>query len=441
MPLRWNWLEDPTLFSLARLRSALAAGELASNEVVAAHRRKAAADRLNAFTEITTDPSPAAGPLAGVPVAVKDVFVDRDRPPTMGSRVRPQGMSGTATVLRRLRDEGATVLGYTNLHEWGLGTTSVTTATGPIRNPWDTDRIAGGSSGGSAAAVAAGIVPVAVGTDAGGSVRIPAACCGIVGLKPTFGAIPLEGDVAATSPVNHVGTLARNVADAAFLFEILVGHRLETARTEHLVVGVPENFFFENVQAEIAEKVHQAVGLMAGAVRDVRSVAVRGIEDSADAISRSLLPHTARLLAVDLAERSDDFAPRTLKTLHRGVVLGSQEVDLRRFRGAWDDAFGSCDVVAVPTLPAIPPLLTEHKIQLPSGPAVADLAQLALNAPMNTGGVPALTLPCGEVDGLAVGVTLVGRWNEEDVLVAAGRLLEELLDGAYRDRVAPDSDD
>lgn len=404
-----------------------------------ARQRARIADRLNAFTEITTEPSRPTGPLAGVPVAVKDVFVDRDRAPTMGSLVHPRGMSGTAAVLRLLRDAGATVLGYTNLHEWGLGTTSVITATGPIRNPWDTDRIAGGSSGGSAAAVAAGIVPVAIGTDAGGSVRIPAACCGIVGFKPSFGVISLEGDVAATSPVNHAGVLARNVADAGYVFEILAGRGLKRGSTDDLVVGVPDNFFYD-VQDEVAQAVGEAVSLLGRAVKQVRSISIPNLEDSADAVSRALLPQTAALLATDLEERPGDFAPRTLKALQRGASTESNEIDLRSFRGAWDVAFESCDVVAVPTLPAVPPAITEHKIELPSGPAVTDLAQLALNAPMNTGGVPALTVPCGEIDGLPVSLTLVANRGADAVVLEAGRVLERCLDGAYRDRVAPAPD-
>jgi Asp-tRNA(Asn)/Glu-tRNA(Gln) amidotransferase A subunit family amidase len=144
----------------------------------------------------------------------------------------------------------------------------------------------------------------------------------------------------------------------------------------------------------------------------------------------------ARLVAADMRERPDAFDPWTLEVLRRGRDMGAMDVDLIPFRVAWQRTFESCDVVAVPTLPAVPPPIAEHKVDLPSGPAVADLAQYALNAPMNTGGVPALAVPCGEVEGMPVAMTLVAPQGAEDVLFAVGQRLEDVLDGAYRDRVA-----
>ena len=392
--------------------------------------------RLNAFTEVTEEGVGPGGPLRGVPIAVKDAFVDDGRQPTMGSRVHPAGMQGTAEVLRRLRGAGATILGYTNLHEWAIGTTSAITATGPIRNPWDETRIAGGSSGGSAAAVAAGIVPAAIGTDAGGSIRIPAACCGVVGLKPTFGAIPLDGEVTGDSPINHCGVLTRTVEDAAFMFELVAERKSVDVEPGQLVLGIPESFFLDDVQPTIVGKVEEVAALLGGALRDVRAVTVTGAEASADAISKLQLPFIASMLATELRERPDDFNPRTLKALMRGLEMGVDEVDLSPFRAAWETAFESCDVIVVPSLPAVPPLIEEHKLELPSGSVTADHAMYAFNAPMNTGGVPALVVPCGEIDAMPMSVTLVARWDAEDVLFATGRLLEELLDGAYRARIA-----
>jgi aspartyl-tRNA(Asn)/glutamyl-tRNA(Gln) amidotransferase subunit A len=174
---------------MSALVAGISDGSIDSGDTVAESlaRIDAYNDRLKAFVAVRPE-GPAevvrgSGRLTGVPVGVKDVFVVDDRAPTMGSRVHAAGMRGTALVVERLRAAGAVVAGYTNLHEWAVGTTSIETATGPIRNPWNTDHVAGGSSGGSAAALAAGLVPAALGSDLGGSIRVPAACCGVVGLK------------------------------------------------------------------------------------------------------------------------------------------------------------------------------------------------------------------------------------------------------------------
>ena len=193
-------------------------------------QRIPAVDRvLNAFVEIRQGARAAApgGPLTGIPIAVKDCFFHEGRVPTMGSNVHPRAHDGTAEVIRRLEAAGGAIVGYTNLHEWAIGGTSAVTATGPIRNPWDTDRVAGGSSGGSAAAIAAGLVPVSIGTDTGGSIRIPAACCGVVGLKPTQHAIPTGGYVGDGGPTDHIGVLAASTAQLEQVFEVVSDRRLE----------------------------------------------------------------------------------------------------------------------------------------------------------------------------------------------------------------------
>ncbi len=427
--------------SLAQLRAVVDEGR-DPRDAVEEHRHRARNEALylNAFTELTDEAPAADGPLRGVPVAVKDAFVDRDRAPTMGSRVHARGMRGTATVLDRLRAAGATVIGYANLHEWAVGTTSNITATGPIRNPWDLNRMAGGSSGGSAVAVAAGFVPAAIGTDAGGSIRIPAAACGVVGLKPTFGAIPLDGEVAGTSSINHAGVLARSVDDVAFVFQILAEQSIAEVDTSGFVLGVPENFFFDDIQPAVRDRVDAAIASLASHVGNVRRVTLSGVEASSDVVSKLLLPHIAEITADDLRDRPNEFDPWTLKVLLRGRDMGRTDVDLAPFRAAWEEAFESCDAIVAPTLPAVPPLLTENKVDLPSGPVVADLAQYRLNAPMNTAGVPALAIPCGEESGMPVSVTLVAPWDAEDILFALGRDLEDALDRAYVERVAPVSD-
>ena len=429
-----------TPVALSELLRLLDAGDVSPEEVLRAHRERAAAKgpRLNAFTELTDEAARRDGPLRGIPVAIKDAFVDRGRIPTMGSRVRPTWLSGTAEVIGLVRAAGGTILGYANLHEWAIGTTSAVTATGPVRNPWDTRLIAGGSSGGSAAAVAAGLVPVAIGTDAAGSTRIPAACCGIVGFKPTFGAISLEGEPAADSSLNSVGVMARNVADAALLFSVLSGTDVSPVETGSLVLGIPEGFFFDEVESRVADVVAGAAGSLGGSFANTVSVRMPDVEGAAAVVSRSFLRFVAANLKDPLSSDPESFEPSTRRALELGLALENEpEADPHAVLRAWDDAFGLCDVVAVPTLPGLPAPIDDPKIDLPGGRRSADLAQIALNAPMNVAGLPALSVPCGEVDGLATGMTLVGRKGADEAVLAAGAALENRLDGALRDRVAP----
>ena len=434
-------MTDLTGLSLAQLRSDIAEGRISPEDVVAAHRDRVEVldPRLRAFTELVDEPLRGEGPLAGIPVAVKDVFVDGGRAPTMGSRVHAPPMKGTASLLSRLRSLGATVLGYTNLHEWAIGTTSEFTALGPIRNPWDLDRVAGGSSGGSAAAVAAGLVPVAIGTDAGGSVRIPAAACGIVGLKSTFGTLPLEGAVGGPNPVDHAGVFARSVGDVASFFSLLTDVTAAEVDLRSLRLGIPSSFFFENARADVRDVAEGVASRLVQLMERHHMVDVTGLESSASTVAVAQLGGMAAVLGDTLDDRPDDFGPLSLKALLRGRLL-TGPVDLEPYRAVWQRVFDECDVVIVPTLPALPPRIGEPKVDLPSGSVIADLAQLALNAPMNTGGVPALAVPCGEVDGMPVSVTLVAAPHQEAKLFAAGAAVEELTEGAYRNRVAPISD-
>ena len=433
-------MTDPTSSSLTELRHRIDSGIAAAADIVAAHRDRARAlgPALNAFTELTGEGVGAEGPLHGLPIAVKDAFVDGGRVPTMGSKVHPTWLTGTAEVLRRLRASGATVLGYTNLHEWAIGTTSAVTATGPVRTPWDRSRMSGGSSGGSAAAVAAGLVPAAIGTDAAGSIRIPAAACGVVGLKPTFGAIPLDGEAGAASPLNAAGVIARSVADAAFLFSILAGLRARPVDVSTVRLGIPSGFFFDDVEPRVAEVVREAADLLGRSVAKLKSVKVAGVGSSAPIVARTQLPLVAGRLRDRLDARPGDFDPATAKALQRGLGFETgREPDPAGAHAAWDEAFSVVDVIVAPTLPALPPPVDQRKVDLPRGSRSVDLAQIELNAPMNIAGLPAMSVPCGSLDGLPVGMTLVSQAGAENVLFAVGAALEDRLGRAFRDRVAP----
>ena len=438
-------MNDPLSLGIGALRRGLEQGELDASEVVeAALARVERMSHLNAFSE--TRPSApeeaarARGPLAGVPLAVKDMLVDRDRTPRCGSRAHGTWVSGTATVVARLRAAGAVVVGYTNLHEWGVGMTSAVTATGPIRNPWDTDLVPGGSSGGSAAALAAGAVPAALGTDAGGSIRCPSACCGITGIKPTWGRVPTEGFVGHGGPIDGVGPMARSVEDVTLLLGVMVDDELVLPDAGTLRAGIPRTFFFDDLDPRVATAVESGIDALRGAVAGVVEVDVPSAAAASFAVPGLLLP----LFAEHLSDTDEGvLQPPTARLFE--LARGMTDDDLRQageVRAAvvadWERVFEEVDVVVTPTLPGPPAPIETLMLELPSGVTSPELAYLRTNAPMNLGGVPALSLPCGELGGdLTTNLTLTAARGSDEAALAAGRALERALDGAYAHRIAP----
>jgi aspartyl-tRNA(Asn)/glutamyl-tRNA(Gln) amidotransferase subunit A len=429
------------------LRAAISSGEVDASEAVASSLdRIDSARSLNAIVEARhqagDEARQAKGSLLGVPVVVKDMFVDGGRTPTVGSRIGGHWLTGTAEMIERLRRAGAVVLAYSNLHEWGVGTTSAITATGPIRNPWDPDRVPGGSSGGSAAALAAGLVPAAIGTDAGGSIRIPASCCGVVGLKPTWGVVPMGGWVEGEdAPIDHIGPMARSVPDVRALFEVLTDGEVETVDTAQIKVGIARRHFFEDLDPAFARTIEDAIGYLNDIVADVREVEVDAVENGRHAIALLLLPHTANLLKEDLEKRPDDLQPETMNVVMLGAAM--QESDIEQGRAVrdaisigWEKVFTEVDVVITPTTPAPPPLISEQTYQLRGGVTNADLPNIALNGPMNLGGVPSLSLPCGKADGFSVNVTLTAARGRDAIVLSLGEALEVAFDGEFANRIA-----
>ena len=256
---------DIVALTAAQAAAAVEKGDLDRTELFEAYRARAAGDELNAYLWVADGPDPdTSGPLNGVPLGVKDLFCTTGVPSQAGSKIlegyRPPY---TATVVRKLAEAGAPLLGKTNQDEFAMGSSNENSAFGPVLNPWDTSRVPGGSSGGSAAAVAAGSAPWALGTDTGGSIRQPAAMCGIVGLKPTYGTVSRFGMIAFASSLDQAGPLTRDVTDAALLYRHMVGRddrdstslahpeeiALPTARSlEGLRLGVPEDLTGDGVE-------------------------------------------------------------------------------------------------------------------------------------------------------------------------------------------------
>ena len=424
-------MSDALELSLVDLQWALAAGTIRSVDAIEASLEAIERDELNAFVESRPPPDAAraGGPLAGLPIVVKDMFADGGRIPTAGSNVGGHWVGGTATVLERLRAAGATIVAYTNLHEWGIGTSSAITATGPIGNPYDPRRIAGGSSGGSAVAVATRCVPGAIGTDAGGSIRIPAACCGVVGLKPTFGIVPTEGFTGHGGIFDHIGPLSRTVTDVRVLFEILTGEPSPSGqRIPDLKIGVARAFFCDGLDPGVRSVFDRVVAVLETMVQSVTEVDLTDVADARKASPVLLMPLLAERLASDIRDRPDAFQPESLAELERALHTTDESrakahAIRRRVIAAWDRTFRDVDVVLTPTVPIVPPYIEDVR----SGTVDVDRAFIPLNAPMNVAGVPSLSLPGGESDGLPVGVTITAARGGDHLLLDLGEQMETAL--------------
>lgn len=406
-----------------------------------------------------------AGPLAGVPVAVKDNFCTLDLPTTCGSRILEGFRSPyEATAVRRLRETGAVVIGKTNLDEFAMGSTTENSAFGPTRNPNDPTRTAGGSSGGSAAAVAAGIVPAALGTDTGGSVRQPAAYCGIVGLKPSYGRISRYGVVSFASSLDTVGIMSRSVADAARLLEILSGaDRFDATAAElpapdlrealeagldGLVVGVPREYFPEQLDPGIASACRSAIERLREAGAEVREIS---LPHTRYAIPTYYLiapaeasSNMARFDGVHYGMRAADAAStsevydetRSIgfgAEVKRRIMLGTyalaaghyddRYVRAQRVRGLitrdFRQAFDAgVDVIFTPTTIGLPPRLGE-KVDDIYRQYFGDIFTVTANL----AALPAISVPVGTAEGLPVGGQFIAdRWDEATLIRAAAAL-------------------
>ena len=374
----------------------------------------------------------ATGLLASRPVVIKDCFVDGGRAPTLGSRLRAEWMSGTATIIDRLENAGAAIVGYANMHEWMVGTTSRVSAFGPVVNPRDPSLIAGGSSGGSAAIVASGAVRLAVGTDAGGSIRIPAACCGVVGLKPTWGLVPTEGFVDHGSPVDHIGPIAATVGEAHQLLEVLADRSIPLPDARTLRVGVAGTFFLDQANVEIADLVRSATDRLAGHVRSVMDVEIDGASEARKAIGPFILRDVARMLRAHRVDWAGHVLPQTKRVVEFGArVTESDRSEAERTRAriarGWNEAFEKVDVIVTPTLPGPVAKIEDETVPLAQGDERVEHASVAWNAPQNLAGVPCLSVPCGATsDGRPVGISLTSATGRDGDALAVGLLLEWL---------------
>ncbi len=374
------------------------------------------------------------GPLHGIPVSIKDLYAVRAMPTRAGTRASlPPLGADEATLVKRLRAAGALVFAKTNMHEIALGCSGENEWTGDVRNPFDPARQSGGSSSGSAVAVATGIGFASIGSDTGGSVRIPAAFCSVAGYKPTFGAIPLDGALPLSFTCDHAGPLARNAADCALLYEAMAQRRTghgTLARRPRL--HVPAEWLRGRLSAEVRDAFERAVGELRGRGAEIGEAVVPELNDSWAAYTSIVRAEAAWVHRAALDAGGVGFSALVLPALQAARrILAVEYVDAVRARAAiavaLDAALADCDAWILPTSTVLPPLRGQSDVQVEGGMTTVREAVLGQTLPFSLCGVPALSVPLAFVDGLPVGLQIVARRNRDATLLALGQWIEATL--------------
>jgi aspartyl-tRNA(Asn)/glutamyl-tRNA(Gln) amidotransferase subunit A len=463
-------MSDITALTAKQAADAVAKGDLDPTELYEAYRAKAAADDLNAYTWVAEQAPEADGvaarPLGGVPLAVKDLFCTEGVPSQAGSRIlegyRPPY---TATVVAQLQAAGAPLLAKTNQDEFAMGSSNENSGYGPVLNPWDRARVPGGSSGGSAAAVAAGSAPWALGTDTGGSIRQPAALTGIVGLKPTYGTVSRFGMIAFASSLDQAGPLTRDVTDAALLYSYMTGNDendstslahpepivLPTAqRLDGITLGVPDDLTGEGVEPGVMERFEETLKLAEQLGAKLTKVSlphadhglaayyvIAPAEASSnlarfDGVRYGLRVDADDLLTMYTKTRHDGFGPEVKRRIMLGTyALSSGYYDAYYGRAQrvrtkiaedYKNAFASVDFVVTPTSPGV---------AFELGAKTDDPLAMYLNdyftVPMPLAGIPAISIPNGLSEDLPVGFQLAGPAFSENRIFEAAYALEQAI--------------
>jgi Asp-tRNA(Asn)/Glu-tRNA(Gln) amidotransferase A subunit family amidase len=442
----------PQDLSLCDQARAVAAGELDATELLEATLSRIEERDAGLNSIVDTSAADAArmlseapeGALHGVPIAVKDMFALPWRAPRDGSVRNLTGVeAGESAVYRRLRDAGAVVVGVTNMHEHGAGSTGHISAYGPCGNPWDPARCAGGSSGGSAAAVGARLVAGAVGTDGGGSIRYPAAYCGVTGLKLTWGLVPKDGYTHAYSSMSAPGPLARDAADARLLAEALVGRPLEQRRAQRLRLGIVPTMW-EDVDPEIGQLCQAAVDGLRDAGMSVAEVSLEGLDHVRIATVLRLSLEDAAAVPPDVARTHEpDLSPigRALskyRSLIPAEALIRADAVRAQLRHSLVRACTEADVLVWPSVAAPAPAIDNTTVQLPSGAVPADYANVRMGGIANLTGAPAMSVPVGLTGaGLPAGLHLITHWRENERLLDVADLLEQVTERRHVDALPP----
>jgi aspartyl-tRNA(Asn)/glutamyl-tRNA(Gln) amidotransferase subunit A len=421
--------------SVARLAERLRARELSPREAVEWYLARIQERRdLNAYITVLADDALAAadapagdGPLAGVPLAIKDVIDVAGVRTTAASEIlRDHVADRDAAVVERLRAAGAIVLGKLNLHEFAYGALSTSPHFGPVRNPWAPDRVAGGSSGGSGAAVAAELSAGALGTDTAGSIRIPAAFCGVTGHRPTWGLVPSDGVVPVAWSFDAVGPIARSVEDCAILLQAIAPD-LAAAAAAAPRIGLVTSLV-EQADPPVAAVAEEAARELGAEPVEAPVLGHAGLIQQLMMLPEAATAHL-KWLRTRLADYGADVRARLLAGLLLPATAYPTGLRARRWlEGEVRPLFERYDVLAAPTMPIVPPLIGEDPVDLRGEQVPYRLTVIPFNSPWSCLGLPVTSVPCGFVDGLPIGFSLVGRRGEDATVLEAARTFQRLTD-------------
>jgi Asp-tRNA(Asn)/Glu-tRNA(Gln) amidotransferase A subunit family amidase len=434
--------DHPQDLSLREQAGAIHSGELEASDVLdATLSRLAERDRvLNSTPVVFEDESRKMlasapdGPLHGVPITIKDMYALPWRGACNGTPLEliPAAESG---AFRRLRDAGAVIIGVANQHESGMGTTGVVSAYGVHPNPWNLERCPGGSSGGSASAVAARLVAGSVGSDSGGSTRLPAAYCGVVGLKVTYRSLPYDSYFGMGTTFSAPGAFGRDAADARLVAEALLARSLDSDGARELRVGVVRDPYWSDCQPEVVALAESALAATGWSVRDIT---IEHLELAGAALMVRLGAEAGCPPAAVLEALSPMTRAIMLSNVLRPAWMVSRADRARAaIRRSVARALDDVDVIAWPTVPAPAPPIDRPFVDVPSGTMPADIVNLRQSVVGNVTGQPGINIPVGFVDGLPVGLQLLGPWGAEALLFAAAQHVEDATAREFVDAVPP----
>lgn len=417
---------------------------------VAAERARADADRVDAERAQGID----RGPLHGIPVAHKDLYETAGVLTTGGGKFHADNVpTRDCTPAAKLKAAGTVLLGKLNTHEYAYGGTTNNPHYGATHNPWDLDRIPGGSSGGSGAAVAAGLATATTGTDTGGSIRLPASFCGVVGLKPNFGRVSKAGVMPLSHRYDHTGPLARTVQDAALMLNAMAGYdpadpmsipmpledftRKLHGGVRGLRIGVLRNWFFENIQADIGDAVEAAIAELVRLGAIVEDSDISGAGEALSGTFGFVLAEAQGIHAAMLSARPQDFGDDVRALLQSPAPDAAAIISGMRANDAWTAAcrvaLEHYDVLLAPTVAITAPLIGQEIVDVGGAEDSVMGAMIRNTGPFNGAHLPALTVPCGfNADGMPIGLQIIGRPFDEATVVQVGHAYEQATDWHLR---------
>ena len=457
---------DLANLSITRAARALRAKELSPLELTDAYLRRIEQlnPRINAYITVTAERARedarragdelaagrARGPLHGIPIAHKDLYETAGIRTTGGGKFHANHVpKADCTVARKLREAGTILLGKLNTHEYAYGCTTNNPHYGPTRNPWDLERIPGGSSGGSGAAIAAGLATATTGSDTGGSIRMPASVCGVVGLKPTYGRVSKAGVLPLSYAFDHAGPLTRTVEDAALMLNAIAGYDPADANSARvpvedataslssgvrgLRIGVPRGAFFDRLEDEIGPMLERALAELRRLGADVREIEISGVPEAIGGLFGFVLAEAQQIHAESLRTRPGDFGADVQALLTSRAPDTAALMEGLRARdaltAAMRTALESVDVLVTPTTPITAARIGQENVRTGGADEPVLVAMIRCTAPFNATHLPALSLPCGFTRaGLPVGMQIAGRPFDEATVLRVGHAYEQATD-------------